>query len=45
MSEAKQGPLPAHLSVAVRRIMRKHGLSEPSARSLAFLVYGDGRNG
>lgn len=26
---------------AVRRIMRKHGLSEPAARTYAFLVYGE----
>jgi len=28
-------------SQAVRRIMRKHGLPEPSARSYALLVYGE----
>jgi hypothetical protein len=26
---------------AVRRIMRKHGLSEPAAWSYAFLAYGE----
>ncbi len=26
---------------AVRRIMRKHGLPEPSARSYALLAYGE----
>lgn len=26
---------------AVRRIMRKHGLPEPSARTLALLAYGE----
>ncbi len=26
---------------AVRRIMRKHGLPEPSARSIATLAYGE----
>ena len=29
-------------SQAVRRIMRKHGLPEPSARSYALLAYGEG---
>jgi len=28
-------------SEAVRRIMRKHGLPEPSARTLALLAYGE----
>ncbi|XHY18413.1 hypothetical protein SuNHUV7_32260 (plasmid) [Pseudoseohaeicola sp. NH-UV-7] len=28
-------------SQAVRRIMRKHGLPEPSARSYALLAYGE----
>ena len=28
-------------SQAVRRIMQKHGLPEPSARSLAQLAYGE----
>jgi hypothetical protein len=26
---------------AVRRIMRKHGLSEPTARTIAALAYGE----
>jgi hypothetical protein len=26
---------------SVRRIMRKHGLPEPSARTLALLAYGE----
>ena len=34
-------PRPAPLPAPVRRIMLKHGLSEPSARSLALLAYGD----
>ena len=34
------GPTPCPSS-AVRRIMRKHGLSEPAARSYAFLAYGE----
>ena len=28
-------------SEAVRHIMRKHGLSEPSARTFALLAYGE----
>jgi hypothetical protein len=28
-------------SSAVRRIMRKHGIPEPSARSYALLAYGE----
>lgn len=35
----KRPPKPP--SQAVRRIMRKHGLTEPSARSVAFLAYGE----
>ena len=27
--------------IAVRRIMLKHGLSEPAARSFALLAYGE----
>ena len=29
-------------SQAVRRIMRKHGLPEPSARAYVLLAYGEG---
>lgn len=36
---------PAPLPALVRRIMRKHGLSEPSARAVAFLAFSEGRNG
>lgn len=32
---------PAPLPQAVRRIMRKHGLPEPSARAIAALAYGE----
>ena len=32
-------------TAVVRRLMLKHGLSEPSAKSLALMVYGDARNG
>lgn len=41
MTVARVKPRPAPISAPVRRVMRKHGLSEPSARSLALLVYGD----
>jgi hypothetical protein len=33
---------PAPLSAPVRRIMRKHGLPEPYARLVVFLVYREG---
>jgi hypothetical protein len=32
---------PAPLPAAVRRIMRKHGLTEPNARTVAFLAHGE----
>lgn len=38
---ARSAPLPA----AVRRLMVRHGLPEPSARLLAELAYGDPANG
>lgn len=37
MKRKHPNPLPS----AVRRIMRKHGLSEPAARYYAFLAYGE----
>lgn len=36
---ARVAPRPA----PVRRLMSRHGLPEPSARLLAFLAYGEGR--
>ncbi len=36
---------PAPLPAVVRRLMAKHGLAEPCARSVALLAYGEGRHG
>ncbi len=41
MNVARVKPRPAPISAPVRRIMRKHGLSEPSARAIAALAYRD----
>lgn len=38
---ARAEPRPA----PVRRVMAKHGLSEPSARLVVFLAYGEGAHG
>lgn len=38
-SQARVAPRPA----PVRRLMSRHGLPEPSARLVAFLAYGEGR--
>lgn len=34
---------PTPRTAPVRRLMHKHGLSEPSARAIAFLLYGEVR--
>jgi len=34
---------PAPVPAIVRRIMRKHGLPEPSARTIVALAYGETR--
>lgn len=41
MNVVRVKPRPAPISAPVKRIMRKHGLSEPSARVIAALVYKD----
>jgi len=45
MTDQRPTPRLEPLSASVRRIMQKHGLSEPSARAVAFLAYGESRNG
>lgn len=41
-NDTRHHPTPQTLSV--RRLMKKHGLSEPSAALIAALVYGEGWN-
>lgn len=41
MTYARTEPRPAPMSAAFRHIMRKHGLSEPSARAVFALAYKD----
>lgn len=36
-------PRPAPMPAAVRRLMRQYGISEPSARALAPLAFGERR--
>lgn len=38
-------PRPEALPAPVRRLMAKHGLTEPCARVFAVLAYGEVRNG
>ena len=41
MTKMHHAQRPAPVPASVRRIMRKHGLSEPAAWSYAFLAYGE----
>lgn len=41
MTQTRHTPRPAPLPATVRRIMHKHGLTEPSARAVAGLAYGE----
>jgi hypothetical protein len=41
MTRTRYTPRPAPIPAIVRRIMRKHGLTEPSARAVAGLAYGE----
>ena len=41
MTAQHHSPRAAPLPALVRHIMRKHGLSEPSARAVAPLAYGE----
>lgn len=41
MTQRRRTSYPAPVNAIVRRIMRKHGLSEPSARTLALLALGE----
>jgi len=41
MTHTRHTPRPAPVPAIVRRIMRKHGLSEPSARVVAMLAIGE----
>ena len=45
MTQEQSQKRPAQVPASVRHIMRKHGLSEPSARVVAFLAFHEGRNG
>ena len=42
MTQMRHTPRPAPVPAIVRRIMREHGLSEPSARLVALLALGEG---
>lgn len=45
MTEGPHTARPAPLPATVRRVMLKHGIPEPSARVVAFLIFGESRHG